>query len=483
LTAKTQDILPGREKQLRPGKGNEGLTLLACHKDITGKCGKLVWKLGPSSACRFAVGPGLAARHAGAAAKALAFPSAFWQRGKCCNHPSFKRGPLAERLLGPSEQPVSYLHLAAVILAVSIFALTTGLSYPLLTLVMDSRGYGADEIGLNSGMQALGMVVVTPLIGPLARRFGERGLAIGSLLFVGACLLLLKLFDQFYIWMALRLILGAASGCLWTISETWINAWSTNATRGRVIGIYASVASLGFGAGPLLLTVTGSQGWLPFLVALAALVPGFLVFVRLGSRRRDAGEGGRAALWHFARQAPVLIAAVAVFSLFEAVNMSLFPVYALGKGLSEGFANMALTVLIIGNVFLQPVVGWIADLFSRRLITIICALLVGVGAILLPSALGTLWFWPYMLIWGTAGFSLYTLNMAELGDRFQGAALLAGSATYSLVYGLAGIVGPPAAGKAMSLWGADALPYVFIVAGFALAAFRILRRPAGGGED
>jgi MFS family permease len=366
-----------------------------------------------------------------------------------------------------------------VIVAVSIFAMTTGLSYPLLTLIMEARGFGVGEIGLNSGMQALGMVVMMPLIAPLVRRMGERNLAIVSILLVGASLLLLKLFDNILLWMLLRFLLGAVSGSLWVISETWINAWSNNATRGRVIGIYASIASLGFGAGPLLLTVTGSQGWAPFLIAFAALLPGLLVFLCLPTERSGGEEGAKAALWLFARQAPVLIAAVAVFSVFEAVNMSLFPVYALDRGFSETFGNSALGALIIGNAVLQPFVGWIADRLSRRLVTIVSALLVGIGALLLPYSLGTIWFWPYMVIWGTAGFSLYTLNMAELGDRFQGTALLAGAATFSLVYGLAGIVGPPVAGNAMEHLGPDALAYLFVFAGFALAAFRILRKPGG----
>lgn len=378
-----------------------------------------------------------------------------------------------------AERPASYRRLAAVIVAVSIFAMTTGLSYPLLTLIMEARGYGVGAIGFNSGMQALGMVAMMPLIAPLVRRFGERDLAVGSILLVGISLLLLKLLDNVYLWMLLRFLLGAFSGSLWVISETWINAWSNNATRGRVIGIYASIASLGFGAGPLLLTVTGSQGWAPFLFAFAALLPGLLVFLSLSPERSGADEGAKSALWLFARQAPVLIAAVAVFSLFEAVNMSLFPVYALSKGFSEAFANSALGALIIGNAVLQPLVGWIADRLSRRLVTIVSALMVGLGALLLPYSLGTVWFWPYMILWGTAGFSLYTLNMAELGDRFQGSALLAGSATFSLVYGLAGIVGPPLAGNAMEILGPDSLAYLFVLAGFALAAFRTLRRPGG----
>ena len=81
---------------------------------------------------------------------------------------------------------------------------------------------------------------------------------------------------SFWMWFPLRAILHVALTVLFILSEFWISMSAPPRRRGFVLGIYATVLSLGFAFGPWLYAQMGSAGFLPFgvtfvLVMLAAI--------------------------------------------------------------------------------------------------------------------------------------------------------------------------------------------------------------------
>jgi hypothetical protein len=68
------------------------------------------------------------------------------------------------------------------------------------------------------------------------------------------------------------------------------------------------------------------------------------------------------------------------------------------------------------------------------------------------------------------------MAIIELGERFSGATLVAGNAAFSLMWGVGGIMVPPAAGTAMQVLGAQGLPLVLGSLCAVLAAAGLLRR-------
>ena len=104
-----------------------------------------------------------------------------------------------------------------------------------------------------------------------------------------------------------------------------------------------------------------------------------------------------------------------------------------------------------------------------------CALATALGALVLPAAIGTPWQWPLVLVWGTAGFGIYTLALADLGDRFTGAELLAGTAALTAMFGLGGIAGPTLGGAAMQHFGPEGLPVMLAGAYGLLLVVSVIR--------
>ena len=78
--------------------------------------------------------------------------------------------------------------------------------------------------------------------------------------------------SSFWMWFPLRAILHVALTVLFILSEFWISVSAPPRRRGFVLGIYATVLSLGFAFGPWLYAQMGSTGFLPFGVAFGLVM-------------------------------------------------------------------------------------------------------------------------------------------------------------------------------------------------------------------
>ncbi|MCG8358103.1 MAG: MFS transporter [Kiloniellales bacterium] len=375
------------------------------------------------------------------------------------------------------RQPVAWLAIVATVAMMGVFAVTLGLTYPLLSLVLERQGVDSAMIGLNAAMAPLGLIVSAPLIPILVGRFGPWLVAMVCTLGAALMLFLLGATQNLWLWFPLRFLLGVSISGLFVVSETWINQLAPTHARGRVMGLYTTVLAAGFACGPFLLAVIGSAGWRPFLIGIAVILSVLPILVAVRNGVPHFGEEERPSLAAFLPLAPALLAIVGVMAFFDAAGLALLPVYGLRHGLDEATTSLAVGVLVIGNVVFQFPVGWLADRWSRRWLLLALALLTVAGCFLLPLVVaGSLWLWPFLFVWGAMAFGVYPIALAELGDRFSGSLLLAGNAAFALMWGVGGMVGAPLAGGAMHLFGPEGLPATLALAYIGLALLALLRR-------
>jgi MFS family permease len=372
---------------------------------------------------------------------------------------------------------IPWAPLAGVIAAVAIFAVAQGLTYPLLSFILERQGASAGLIGLSAAMTPLGLIAGSPLIPVVTRRLGAGRLALACAVIAGTALALIGWTQDVVAWFPLRLAIGLAIGPLFVLSETWLIALSPPQRRGRILGIYTAVVSAGFAAGPLSLMAVGTTGWPPFLIGIGAFAVCTLWLAAIRRRLPEIGrDGGHGSVRAVARQAPALLFAVFATAAFEQAVLSLLPVYGLSYGIGERSLSALLTVLVAGNVALQVPLGLAAERRSARSVSIVCALATVLGCLLLPLLIATPLVWPLFFLLGAFSFGIYTLALVELGERFSGAMLIAANAAFALIWGIGGIAGPPAAGAAMDWVGVQGLPGALGLVYLALALARLGRR-------
>ena len=354
------------------------------------------------------------------------------------------------------------LVIATVALAVASFG--HGLTMPLLSLVLDHQGIDETLIGLNAGTYFIAVFAVAPLATRLLRARGPAVLMLVSILATVVLLALLRAFPNVWLWFPLRFALGMAASFLWIAGEAWVNHSATETHRGRIIAIFGIVVSAGFALGPLILSITGTEGWMPFLVTIALLLVAAAVLAgALGSSPKLRGKTGPLA--RYVLLAPVAMFGYFVFAAGDAMLLTFLPIYAAGIGVGEVDAIRLLTVLAVGSMALQYPVGWLADRVSNYAIAAALAVMLLAGSAALPWALPN----PvisivFMFFYGGALGALYTISLVLLGRQFKGADLSAASAMLAIMFCIGSFIWPSAGGAAMDRFGGDAMPVSLIVA-------------------
>ena len=367
--------------------------------------------------------------------------------------------------------------MAGIIATVTVFAVAQGLTYPLLSFILERQGTTPGLIGLSAAMTPLGFIVSAPLIPALVRRVGGARFAILCSILAALALIAIGWTQEVWAWMPLRFLLGFFANPLYVISETWLISIAPALRRGRIMGLYSSIVSGGFAIGPLSLGMVGTQGWPPFVIGIVAfLLCGLIVLAVVPRLPQMPQEGEATSVGSFLALAPLLLFAVFAAAAFEQVLLSLFAVYGTALGSAEERIASLITCFIAGNAVLQIVLGRVAEQFGSRR-TMLCSALASLaGCLLLPLIFNSWLIWPVMFVWGGVSFGLYTLSLIQLGERFTGQTLIAGNAAFAFVWGIGGIVGSPATGLAMQRVGHQGLPLSLGLLCCALAVFLVAER-------
>jgi MFS family permease len=372
----------------------------------------------------------------------------------------------------PAELAPDWAAIFIVVFGVSAFAVAQGLTYPLLSLLMERRGVPALLIGLNAGSFAAGLAAATLLVHRLTQMARGDRLIIGALVGVSACLSMFAATDNLAIWFVARFLLGFFVSVIYVLSEAWLNEAAPDRIRGRVSGFYGASICIGFAAGPLAIPLLGTESGLPFaIMAVYIAAVAFCVGIVSRRARTQPAHAPTGAMFEFVRRAPVLAAMVLAFGFADIAAVSAMPVYFVRTGYSEAFAALSITVMTLPTAVAQPFVGLLLDKVSRRLVAASCGAIAALAYLSVPFLSSEIALLAAFVLIGAASFSLYTCALTLLGQHYSGALLLGGSAAYALSYAIGSAAGSAGTGAVMDLFGPAAAP---ALAGLVLVAFTAL---------
>jgi MFS family permease len=201
----------------------------------------------------------------------------------------------------------------------------------------------------------------------------------------------------------------------------------------------------------------GIEGYAAFAIGAGilflAIVPISMVSVPAVTEARE-----HVTMLRFVPKAPLLLTAIYVHAIFDGGMLGFLAIYGVRNGMSIEAAALLVTIWSLGNVFFQIPIGWIADRTSKRGTIIACFIGACICLASMPFAIGTIWIWPLLLLTGATGFGIYTVGLAELGDRFNGADLVAGTAAFSAAFGLGALTGAALCGVAIAAFGPHGFP-------------------------
>lgn len=362
----------------------------------------------------------------------------------------------------------------AVLSSVLSVGLALGVSMPLVSLRLEGWGYGSFAIGVMAAMPAIGVLVGASLSSRLAAYFGTATLMRLCLLAGALSIGLLALLPSYPIWLALRLLIGVILTIVFILGESWINQLVVEQWRGRLVALYGSSYALSQLAGPLLLGVLGSEDDLGFWIGAGLLVLAPLVLLgRTGAPSADACGVSLRDLVGFCRRLPVIAWAIALFAAFEAMILTLLPVYCLQQGFTTELALFMVSTVVVGDALLQLPIGALADYMSRRTLFTGCAVTLLVSSLGVPLLMHTPAIWPLWVLFGASAGGLFTLSLILIGERYRDDALVRANAHVAQLWGIGCLIGPLAAGAGSQWVSGHALPLLMAAGAFGLVLLAV----------
>ena len=356
------------------------------------------------------------------------------------------------------------LTLAALIGCLSIYGITISLFTPLLSLILEARGVSSTLIGGLAMAAPAGIIIGSFAVPWSLRKLEGRSLLLGGVAFEIVLIFALMNTQSIIAWFAIRFLGGLVGSVLFVVTETWIIEITPRVHHGRVMGFYNTTLALSFALGPLMLSVTGTQGTLPFLVGIGLMVLAGLPLLSAGRYVPASSDNPSFGVVSFAFVAPLLALACFVVAFKELATTSLMPVYGLRIGMSESSATLMLFFGAAGGASLQFPIGWAADHFNPRKVLVACALAGLVGAAVWPFVVDVPFLlWTTLFLWWGLFAGVYTVAMILAGQWFKGAELATAMAAFGVFWGVGAFVGPLLGGASMDLWNPYGLPLTLVI--------------------
>jgi MFS family permease len=350
--------------------------------------------------------------------------------------------------------PALVMNLAAAIACISVMAVTTGMSWTLLSLVLNSKGCSSFWIGVNAAAQSLGIIAAGFATPAILSRGGFFPSCVGAIAISCILFLLFPILDNFVAWMALRLVLGGCGSLLFIAGESWLLHAAPENYRGRIIGVLGLFWGGSFTSGPLLVSLAGTQGFAPYVLgATAAGLAGIPVLIEAKTVTVPVNQSSGAEWLKLLRRHPTPLLALALLGVVDASMDSLLPIYGTGNGVPQESAALFVAVAVAGISLIQPLTGWAVDKCNNwtliRILPLAGCLFTIVFGLLRTSDLQ----WPVLFLIGCIDGSLWAVSFAIAGSVFSMEELTKVNSLRTILFGAAAMIGPMITGYAMDIHG------------------------------
>ncbi|MDO8687618.1 MAG: MFS transporter, partial [Dehalococcoidales bacterium] len=296
------------------------------------------------------------------------------------------------------------------ILAVCLFSSTLGMGIvaPLLPLYLKDMGATGIWLGIIIAAYFISNSVAVPIVGRLSDRKGRK-------IFLTVGLLTYSIISLGYLWSGnvtllalLRFVQGIAEAATIPVSLAYIGDLSPEGEEGKWMG-YANAAFFsGFGLGPLLGGVMAEHfGMTATFLSMSGLNL-FAFFIALlflpGTNPRKAIMDSHLSFKEMSLSTMVrgLFSSRLGQSLGVGGFVTFLPLFAAMIGLRTSLIGTLLSVNILAMTLFAPLVGILADRFSRRTLTILGYLLAAVLLAVIPL---TTSFWQLLAVLLVQGLS------------------------------------------------------------------------------
>ena len=364
---------------------------------------------------------------------------------------------------------------------------------PAFPRIARELGVSAKQVGFLITYFTLPGVLLTPVLGVLADRWGRKKILGPSLFLFGIAGTSCGFVRDFDLLLALRFIQGVGAAAIGALNVTILGDLYAGRERTTAMGYNASVLSIGTAAYPLIGGALATIGWFyPFFVSIAAIPVGFLVLFTLKSpeprNRQRLGEYFTD-VWHVVREPSIVglfLCGLVTFIVLYGSYLTYLPFLIATKFEGTPFViGFILSTSSISTAITASRLGRLAGRFPEKRILAMGYLLYTVSLVLVPFVRHIWLLLVPTIIYGVAA-ALNIPNITSLISTFapmnQRAAIMS---LNGMVLRMGQTLGPIIMAGVFGVWGFQGVYFagaIFTLGMFAVAGI-IVRQPGEDGHD
>ena len=365
-----------------------------------------------------------------------------------------------QNLLGTNYKTYIVLFLCALIIGIKL-----GTLIPLLALILEARGYSNTEIGLNVVAQPLAVILFVRITPIIIHKIGLAKSIIIAQIFTIILYFTFPIFDSLTAWFVIRFIIGFAGALAWNAFDTWMLSMADDTNRGKIVTIYNTVFVIGFASGPMVLSLTGIEGWLPFIVISSLSFIAILPLIMLEIEDPKLPDKKSLPVFAAIIAAPTIFGAAILCGLDDVMFVSFFPIFMIKNQFTQEIALQYVTITLVGGVMCQPLIGVLLDKFNKRLLLNIAVLITFFCPILFAIYLDNFYVMAVScFIWGGAASGLFAISLTMLGERYSASQVAGATAILVMVFEVGSLIGPLIGGRVMDAVGP--MGFIYTVTSF-----------------
>jgi len=369
------------------------------------------------------------------------------------------------------------LPILALLVSTAFLLAGNGLHSLLLPIRGAAEGFSTNQLGLIGTGWAVGFVLgclVAPIV---VRRVGHIRAFTSAAGSAAIVILLNGLIVDPLAWIFLRMLSGFCLAGAFMVIESWLNERATNESRGTIFAVYMTVTYLGITSGQF--GVAGGDPDNAGLFMAGAILFCLAVLPTALSTAASPRPLARASLnlRKLFANSPVAVVTVTLVGVVNGAFGTLGPVFGTRIGLSTGLIALMMGLTVVSGALTQLPAGRLSDRTDRRYVIAGAATAAALAGILLFSLEPTE---PVRVLaltgfYGALTYPIYGLAVAQANDYADPADFVAISGGLLLVYGVGTMIGPIAAGFAMTIGGPAALFAVTATLHLVIASYAIYR--------
>jgi len=250
----------------------------------------------------------------------------------------------------------------------------------------------AQEIGLMITVFTLPGVILSPLMGILADRFGRKAILIPSIFLFGISGFLCAFMDNYQYMLILRFIQGIGAAALGMINITLVGDIYTGVKRATVMGYNASVLNVGTAVYPAIGGALAVIAWYyPFYLPLLAIPVGLFIIFGLKNPEPSKKQTFLQYIkntWRSINKKDVwglFIINILVFIILYGSLLTFFPLFLEENFQANAFQiGLVMSIMSIITAIISAQLGKLSRKFSPKTLLIYSSLFYLLSMILIP---------------------------------------------------------------------------------------------------